>query len=247
MTAAILLLMCGRISIKTDLDSMLSAFAFAKRTADVEAMANAFPRWNGAPSLEYPIIVMDVVRDATEPIFGPVFTRAKWGFVPSWMKEQKPGRPPPINARAETVATNGLFRHAYAGKRCLVPIDGYFEWKDIFDTGKNKQPYAIAMNDGSPFCLAGIWSERRDPETGLEQRTFCILTCEPNEMMAEIHDRMPVILHREDYDRWLSSEPGPHDLLKPFPADLMTMWPIDRKVGSPRNNTPDILDPIDLE
>jgi putative SOS response-associated peptidase YedK len=87
--------MCGRVSIKTNLSDMLSAFAFARRTEEVEAMANAFPRWNGAPSLEYPIIVMDVVRDATEPVFGPMFTRAKWGFVPHWAKEQKPGRPPP--------------------------------------------------------------------------------------------------------------------------------------------------------
>lgn len=119
-----------------------------------------------------------------------------------------------------------MFKKAYASRRCLIPIDGFFEWKDIFGTGKNKQPYAIAMKSGEPFALAGIWEKWRDPHTGEDIRTFCVVTCPPNEMMATIHDRMPVVLHQEDYERWLSTEPDSFDLMKPFPADLMTMWPI---------------------
>ncbi|MCA1403072.1 SOS response-associated peptidase family protein [Ensifer sp. IC3342] len=93
--------------------------------------------------------------------------------------------------------------------------------------------------------LAGIWETWRNPETDEDIRTFCVITCPPNEMMAAIHDRMPVLLHPQDYERWLSPEPDPHDLMTPFRAELMTMWPIDRKVSSPKNDTADILDPVE--
>ena len=236
--------MCGRIYIKSTLPDMLAAFDFAARGEDAEGLANRFPTWNGTPSLDYPIIVRDVVRDSGEQ--GPIFRAARWGFVPHWAREEKlGGRPPPINARSETVASSGMFKQAYMARRCLIPISGFFEWKAIKGQ-KAKQPYAIAMASGEPFCLAGIWSDRKHPEHGFAYRTFAILTCEPNAMMADIHDRMPVILHPADYRRWLSDDPDPRDLLVPFPAELMTMWPIDRKVGSPRNNKPDILDAIDL-
>ena len=118
-----------------------------------------------------------------------------------------------------------------------MPIYGFFEWKDIYSTGKDKQPYAIAMQSGEPFALAAIWEMWHDPKTEERIRTFCVLTCEPNEMMATIHNRMPVILAPADYSRWLMDE-DPRDLLRPFPAELMTMWPINRKVGSPKNDTP---------
>jgi putative SOS response-associated peptidase YedK len=101
------------------------------------------------------------------------------------------------------------------------------------------------LKSGQPFALAGIWETWLNPATNEETRNFAIITCPPNEMMATIHDRMPVLLHPEDYKRWLSDEPDPADLLKPFPAELMTMWPIGRGVGSPRNDSPDILDEVE--
>lgn len=234
--------MCGRVYLKTNLEGLLRAFAFAKRDG-AEGLANQMPRFNGAPSQYYPVIIRDVIRD--DGVMGPVFITARWGLIPGWIKERKPGQPAPINAKAETIATNGMFRGAYKSRRCLVPIDGFFEWKDIHGTGKNKQPYAIAMKSGQPFVLAGIWETWRDPVTDEDIRTFCVVTCEPNEMMATIHDRMPVILHPEDYDRWISPEPEAADLMKPFPTELMTMWKIGSKVGSPRNDSADILDPVD--
>lgn len=234
--------MCGRVYLKTNLEGLLRAFAFAKRDG-AEGLANQMPRFNGAPSQYYPVIIRDVIRD--DGVMGPVFITARWGLIPGWIKERKPGQPAPINAKAETIATNGMFRGAYKSRRCLVPIDGFFEWKDIHGTGKNKQPYAIAMKSGQPFVLAGIWETWRDPVTDEDIRTFCVVTCEPNELMATIHDRMPVILHPEDYDRWISPEPEAADLMKPFPAELMTMWKIGSKVGSPRNDSADILDPVD--
>jgi putative SOS response-associated peptidase YedK len=238
--------MCGRVNIKTNLDDMLRDFAFAQRTEEVDRAANSFPRYNGAPGLSYPLIIRDVVRDAREPIFGPVFKMARWGFIPHFAKARNEGFRH-INARGETVATNGIFRNAYRSRRALMPITGYFEWHDIHGTGKDKQPYAIAMANDAPFCLAAIWSTWRDRETGEEVHNFCIVTCVPNEMMSKIHDRMPVILDRGDYERWLGEDPDPADLLKPFPSDQMKMWRIDRKVGNVRNDTSDILDEVPPE
>jgi len=122
-----------------------------------------------------------------------------------------------------------------------MPIDGFFEWRP---TKPPQQPYAIAMKDGAPFCLAAIWDDWRDPKTGATMRTFAVVTCPANELVAEIHDRMPVIIAPDDYTRWLSDiEPDPHDLLRPYPATLMTLWPISTRVNRPANNDPDILDP----
>ncbi len=237
--------MCGRVYIKTTLEGLMRAFAFA-RNERIGGLANQFPRYNGAPTQTYPIIIRDVIRDPD--LFGPVFVSARWGLIPRWAKDAKAsGRPPPINVRCETISTNGLFKAAYRSRRCLVPIDGFFEWKDIYGTGRNKQPYAIALKSGAPFALAGIWEYWRDPQTGEDIRSFAIITCEPNEMMATLHDRMPVLLHPEDYERWISSAEDPRDLMKPFPAELMSMWKIGRNVGSPKNDSPDIIEEIDPE
>ncbi len=220
--------MCGRVFVKSTIPEMVRRFRFAN-PAGVHALGNAFPRYNGAPTQSYPIIVVD------EFVIGStMFVSGCWGFV------TKTGGLV-INARSETVASNGLFKSAYQQRRALMPIDGFFEWKDIFGSGKEKQAYAIAMKSGEPFALATIWEMWHDPKTEERIRTFCVLTCEPNEMMATIHNRMPVVLHGSDCMRWLM-DPDPSDLLKPFPPELMTMWPINKKVGSPKNDTPDILD-----
>lgn len=236
--------MCGRVYIKTTLEGLMRAFAFA-RSEGVGGLANQFPRYNGAPTQTYPIIIRDVIRDPD--LFGPVFVSARWGLIPRWAKDAKGGGRPPPNVRCETVSTNGLFKAAYRLRRCLVPIDGFFEWKDIYGTGKNKQPYAIALKSGAPFALAGIWEYWRDPQTGEDIRSFPIITCEPNAMMATLHDRMPVLLQPEDYERWISSAEDPGDLMKPFPAELMTTWKIGRNAGSPKNDSPDIIEEIDPE
>lgn len=132
-----------------------------------------------------------------------------------------------------------MFKSAYASKRCLIPIDGYFEWKDIHGTGKEKQPYAMAMKDGSPFALAVIFDIWRNPSTGELVRTYSVVTCAPNDLMATIQDRMPVILASTDYARWIGPEADTADLMRPFPSELTTIWPISRKVGSPKNDTLD--------
>ena len=137
-----------------------------------------------------------------------------------------------------------MFRDAYRQRRCIVAVDGFFEWKAI--KGKPKQPYAIAMRDGIPFGIGGLWENWKDPTSGEWIRTFTIITTNANELVAEIHDRMPLIIAPADYERWLGDEPDPHDMMRPFPGDLMRMWPISTRVNKPENDDPSILEPIEL-
>jgi putative SOS response-associated peptidase YedK len=193
-------------------------------------------RYNAAPSQELLVIRRD--RDTSEVSLDPL----RWGLIPYWCKDPKGGRKP-INAKAETVARLPMFRDAYGQRRCILPVDGFFEWKAIKGQ-KAKQPYAIAMKDASPFGLGGLWENWKEPISGEWIRTFAIITTDANELVAEIHDRMPLILAPADYVRWLSDEPDPHDLMRPFPAEPMRMWPISTRVNKPENDEPSILDPV---
>jgi hypothetical protein len=125
-----------------------------------------------------------------------------------------------------------FFAEAYRKRRCMMPIDGFFEWKAV-KGAKLRQPYAIAMKDGAPFGLAGLWENWRDPASGEWLRTFCIVTTRANALVREIHSRMPAILAPADYERWLSDEDDPRDLLKPYPAEPMTMWPVSTRRPEP--------------
>jgi putative SOS response-associated peptidase YedK len=165
----------------------------------------------------------------------------RWGFIPSWTKEpwQRPSK-----ARADTVATAKLFRNAFQMRRCLVPSSGFYEWQK--QPGGKKQPYWIGMKDESPFSFAGIWEAWTDPKTGEIIETFCVITTEPNEVTAPIHDRMPVVIAPADYDAWLTVEANKaQDLLRPYPAELMKAHPVSTKVNSPRNSSPDLIEPME--
>jgi SOS response associated peptidase (SRAP) len=128
----------------------------------------------------------------------------------------------------------------------FAPVDGFFEWKAIKGQ-KAKQPYAIAMRDGAPFGLAGIWENWKAPASGEWVRTFAIITTDANELVADIHDWMPLILAPADYARWLGEDPDPRDLMRPFPAAPMRMWSISTRVNKPENDDPSIVEPIRLE
>ena len=199
---------------------------------------NCPPRWNAAPSQE--LLVIRRNHKTGEISLDPV----RWGLIPYWCSDPKGGRKP-INAKAETVSTLPMFRDAYRLRRCIVPVDGFFEWKAIKGQ-KAKQPYAIAMKTGESFGIAGIWENWKEPASGEWIRTFAVITTDANELVEEIHDRMPVILHRFDYSRWLGDEPHPNELLRPFPANLMRMWPISTRVNKPENDDPSIVEPIEL-
>jgi putative SOS response-associated peptidase YedK len=150
-----------------------------------------------------------------------------------------------INAKAETVATAPAFREAFKARRCLVPADAFYEWQKIH--AKTKQPFAIGMKDGSPYAFAGLWERWRDPATREPLEAFTVITTDPNELLEPLHNRMPVIIQRKDYDPWLTPgdpERPPVDLLRPFPAEQMTAWKVDRKVGNVKNDTPDCIEPM---
>ncbi len=224
--------MCGRF---TQTNKDLPGFETAVLDEETDSRAGQ-PRYNGAPSQDF-----WVIRRHSET---GLYHRSKliWGLIPYWVKEPGGGRKP-INAKSETVANLPTFRSAYAKRRCIVPIDNFFEWRK---TKPPKQPYAICMKGGAPFGLAAIWENWRHPDTGEWVRTFCILTCPANDLVDQIHDRMPVILPPIAYERWLSPlEPDPHDLLVPFPSDPMRMWPVSTRVNSPKNDTPDLLYPVE--
>jgi len=144
----------------------------------------------------------------------PAEARLRWGLIPHWMKARPEIQP--INARAETIGEKPMFSDAYAKRRCIVPMDAFYE-RDA-----RKQLHAFGMKDNKAFGVAGIWENWRNPD-GNWERTFCIITVPPNELVAPIHDRMPAIIPIEQHARWLGSELDPHDLLKPFPADQMKM------------------------
>ena len=158
----------------------------------------------------------------------------RWGLIPYWCQDPKGGRKP-INAKCETVAKLPTFRDAYRQRRCIVPVDGFFEWKAIKGQ-RAKQPYAIAMKDRSPFGLGGLWENWKDQSTGEWIRIFAIITTDANEQ----------VIAPSDYERWLSDDPDPGDLMRPFPAEPMRMWPISMRVNKPENDDPSIVEPIEM-
>jgi putative SOS response-associated peptidase YedK len=161
---------------------------------------------------------------------------------PFWAKDPKIGLRT-INAKAETITTAPAFREAIKFRRCLAPADAFYEWQKL--DAKTKQPFAIAMKDGKPYAFAGLWEKWKDSKAGTELLTFTVITTDPNEVVQPMHDRMPVIIPERDYDRWLKTDPDrpPIDLLRPFDADKMTAWKVDKAVGNVRNDSPELIEP----
>ncbi|MFM9847675.1 MAG: SOS response-associated peptidase [Hyphomicrobiaceae bacterium] len=238
-------LMCGRITQKSSPDEL--GLTIIMGTPDDPRLEKArkrhdgetdwTPRYNGAPGQEHWVIRQNHKTGQRS------LDRLWWGLIPYWSKDI--GRKP-INAKAETVASLPMFRDAYKLRRCILPIDNFFEWRAV-KGAKAKQPYAIGMKDGKPFAVAAIWENWKHPGTDDWIRTFAVVTCPANALVAEIHDRMPLILPPTAYDRWLSNmEPDPRDLLVPFDAELMTIWPISTRVNAVANDDADLLTPYDL-
>ena len=228
--------MCGRAKLETDVSELKIAF----RIPPERPTPNFAPNWNVAPTQTLPIVRYDS-EDRQRSL-----DLMRWGLIPFWAKDVKIGYTT-INAMAETVATKPAYREAFKRRRCLVPIDNFYEWQK---TGpKDKQPYAFALADRSIMALAGLWETWRSPANETV-RSFTIITTTPNELCAPIHTRMPVILAPAAWPVWLGEEqvepPQLHALLAPYPADGMTMWPVDKRVGNVRNNDPSLIEPIAL-
>ena len=191
------------------------------------------PRYNIAPSQDVPVVL--------ERKHGREMQMLKWGLVPSWSKDAAGV----INARAETLERKPSFAESFLKRRCLIPADGFYEWQR---SGKWRQPFFFQMKDESPFAFAGIWDKWQSGDRAI---TSCaIVTTTPNELLAAIHDRMPVILTADAYDAWLSETADPRELktlLAPYPTAAMKSFPVSTRVNSALVDEPQLVEPIELK
>ena len=190
------------------------------------------PRYNIAPTQQAPVIASLEGANRVE-LF-------QWGLVPSWAKDMSIGNRM-INARAETLAEKASFKRLLENRRCLVLANGFYEWRK---EGKGKVPMWFKLKSGAPFVFAGLWDGWKKPD-GEMLRTYTVVTTEPNEVLAPIHNRMPVILRDCDALQWVSGDEIDHaqDLLKPFPAELMEGYDVAKLVNDRQNDSPDCIAP----
>jgi putative SOS response-associated peptidase YedK len=225
--------MCGRYYRRSDKQKIAEAF-HATKVDDFP-----LPPWdyNVAPTTMQPVVRQS--RDTHER----ELVLLRWGLVPFFAKSLAEFKGfSTINARAETLAKSATYREAYKKRRCIVPASGFYEWKKL--DGRNKQPLAFDLPNHRMMGLAGLWDAWKDPSNGHWLQSYTIITTDPNELMASVHNRMPVILHPRDYDRWLDREETerlPADLLRPFPADEMEAFEVSKEVGNVKNNSPELL------
>lgn len=230
--------MCGRYTLFVDRDDLEDRF-------DATFATPFSPTYNAAPGQELPVITAE--RPGT-------IRRLEWGLVPSWADDDSGSH---VNARAETIDERPSFRAAYEQRRCLVPANGFYEW---VETDSGTRPYRVALEDDRPFAMAGLW-ERWEPETtqvGLDafgsggsavaevepsvRETFAVVTTTPNDLVADLHHRMAVILPPGEERRWLTDD-DPRDLLEPYPADRMRAYPVSRAVNDPATDEPSLVEP----
>lgn len=228
--------MCGRFRIAKKKEIIEEAFDLEDTTTESDWV----PRYNVAPGQEIAI----VRQHAKSPV--RLLSRMRWGLIPSWAKDASGGFRM-INARAETAANMPAFREPLRLRRCLIPADGFYEWKRA---GKEKLPYCFTLADEALFAFAGIWDEWRSPQ-GLVIGTCSILTTKPNRLMQDTHDRMPVILERDAYDLWL--DPGfqmvkeLQPLLEPYSAERMRRHRVSQRVNQVKNDDPECAAEIDTD
>lgn len=217
--------MCGRFARSSKPDVIMREFGIKKTLISPE------PSYNIAPSQDIAVLSSQGEKQ---------LVACRWGFIPSWAKDPATGYKL-INARSETVAEKPAFREAFLKHRCLVIADGFFEWQK---GEKKKTPYYVHLISRRPFGFAGLYHAWTSPE-GHVICTCTIITTEANELLAQVHDRMPVIIPKEKEDLWL--DPDMHDqdvlrgLLRPYPAAEMEMYPVAPNVNSPKFNTPEVL------
>lgn len=229
--------MCGRYVQASSPELLAGRFGVDEVRIEEHA-----PVYNVAPRAEMPMVRRR--EDRT------VLSNLRWGLVPSWAKDPKMGDRL-INARAEDVADKPAFRTAFARRRGLVPADGFYEWQPR-PGQKKKQPMFVHRRDGEPMAFAGLWEVWRDRNAGEDAdwlRTFAIVTTRPNDLLAPIHDRMPVILPEAAWDTWLDPEAEPaalESLLVPAPDDSIAVYPVSLLVNSADNDGPELVERVEV-
>ena len=227
--------MCGRAKLPDDVSEIKLDLKI-----DFDEIGDYRPRWNAAPTSKLPVVVSHNGQRT--------LTSMRWGLIPSWAqpepKSLKIGYST-FNARAEGIETRPAFRAAWrTGRRCLVIADGYYEWRDA-----DKQPFAVALDNRGPMTFAGLWDCWRASD-GTTLKSFAIITTAANELLAPLHDRMPVLLSPDRWAPWLgerrigeAAATGAElkAMLKPYPGEAMTFWPVDRRLGNVKNDSPDLF------
>jgi putative SOS response-associated peptidase YedK len=220
--------MCGRFTLAIEQEELLARFHLSIADESIT------PHYNIAPTQNIAV----VLNESPDRL-----SMAQWGFIPSWSRDAGMGSQL-INARAETLAEKPTFRSAFRKRRCLVLADGFYEWRKGMD-GRTKTPMYARLKNGEPFAMAGLWEMWKAP-TGELRRTCTIITTEPNALMSPIHNRMPAILPRELEADWLDDSLESLALLsmlKPYPADQMEVYPVSRRVNTPANDGPALVQP----
>lgn len=217
--------MCGRFAFYSSSDAMAELFR-------AEPVGSVEPRWNIAPT-------QDVAAVRQRESGRRELVNLRWGLVPYWAKDPSIGNRL-INARAESLAEKPAYREAYRRRRCLVLADGFYEWRPGPD---GKIPWFISLASGEPFAFAGLWERWRDRERGEVLETAVIVTTAAQGFIAELHDRMPVVLSREQGDRWLAGEEGVLEAAAAHPPALRA-WPVDRQVNSAKHEGAELIEPV---
>ncbi len=217
--------MCGRFALFSTEEALAAAFG-------LEAMPELAGRYNISPSQEILTVRVEQGRMVAEQL--------RWGLVPFWAKDPAIGQRM-INARAETVADKPSFRQALRRRRCLIPADGFFEWKKAADGGK--QPWYISAADSHLLAFAGLWEAWQDPDGDL-LRTCTIITATANDLMRDLHHRMPVLVAHSDYGTWLNPEASVAEtdsLIAMQPHTRLQAWPVSHRVNNPVNDEPELI------
>lgn len=218
--------MCGRYALKAPPAELKAYFG-------LDEVVDFAPRYNIPPGTNIPVI-------RQSPEHKRVMHMLRWGLVPHWAKDPSIGNKL-NNARGESVAEKPSFRDAFKRRRCIIPADGFYEWKT---EGKLKQPYFISLKSGEPMAMGGLWESWKTPE-GEILRTCCIITTGPNAVMEPIHDRMPVILAPEHWQAWLEAPVEDiHSWVSPYQADAMQAWPVDRRVSKAVDDDPRMIEAV---
>jgi putative SOS response-associated peptidase YedK len=222
--------MCGRFTLASPAETVAELF-------ELDGIPTLMPRYNIAPAQPVPVVLMTPERPTRRLV------KLRWGLIPSWARDASIGARM-INARAESVASKPSFRAAFRRRRCLVVADGFYEWQKL---QHRKQPFYVHLRNGRPFALAGLW-ERWEGADGGAIDSCTIITTEPNELMAPLHNRMPAILQPGDYALWLDprtqTPEAVQPLLRPFPCQEMSAYAVSTQVNKPTMDSPTCIAPL---
>ncbi|HEX5234688.1 MAG TPA: SOS response-associated peptidase [Silvibacterium sp.] len=233
--------MCGRYQRRSDKQRIAEAFQISNlHGLALESDLDLTPNYNVAPQTMQPVIVWD------ETIGMRTLHMMFWRFLPPFCSDPKTFKLSTVNASADNVLKSGLWKESFLKRRCLVPLDTFVEWQV---EGKQRLPWVFSMTDDAMFALGGVWRRWYSPDKKQEMETFAVITVEPNELVEKTthHDRMPLIVARSDWQRWLepcSDEQPPIDLLRPFDAERMKAWRSDAAINSVRNTGPELGAPL---